>query len=209
MLIIDLTLVILIIGPFVIGYGIVIIFLNIVDTIRDHLPKHQPVYRLSKDDLKRIDWEMNLPVPKLGNTVVPVKKPDLPPSKPAKINLHDGFFYAKDLTEDQINMCKNNGYVEITTNPFGPGKGPRVLIKSPDNQSSIHYYFCRILKSEIEKYGHDALMYASVRPDIVANDIAFEVETGSHYRKKDLRDKFKRAKRRLFRLLHPRYKQGT
>ena len=73
LLIIDLTLVILIIGPFVIGYGIVIIFLNIVDTIRDHLPKHQPVYRLSKDDLKRIDWEMNLPVPKLGNTVVPVK----------------------------------------------------------------------------------------------------------------------------------------
>ena len=98
------------------------------------------------------------------------------------------------MTEDQINMCKNNGYVEITTNPVGPGKGPRVLIKSPDNQSSIHYYFCRILKSEIEKYGHDALMYASVRPDIVANDIAFEVETGSHYRKKDLRDKFKRAK---------------
>ena len=50
------------------------------------------------------------------------------------------------------------------------------------------------MKSEIEKCGHDAFMYVSVRPDVVANDIAFEVETGSHYRKKDLREKFRRAK---------------
>ena len=151
---------------------------------------------------------MNLPVPKLGNTVVPVKSQTCHRPNQQKSIFMMGFL-CQDLTEDQINMCKNNGYVEITTNPFGPGKGPRVLIKSPDNQSSIHYYFAGFLKSEIEKYGHDALMYASVRPDIVANDIAFEVETGSHYRKKDLRDKFKRAKEGYSDYYILRYKQGT
>lgn len=200
-----LVLAIIILGPVVIGYGIVMLFLKIADAIRDHLPK--PVHRLSKDDLKRMEREIWAHQSKPPNriiiqekkpeekTEILIKKDPPQPYRQAKaLNLREGLFYVKDLTEDQIEICKNNGYVELTTNPFGPGKGPRVLIRAPNNQSPIHYYFCRILKSEIEKYGHNALMYISVKPDVVADNIAFEVETGSHYRKKDLRDKFRRAK---------------
>ena len=118
-----------------------------------------------------------------------------PKEKP--FNLREGFFYAKDLTNDEINICKNNGFSELDTNPFGPGKGPRVLIRPPDNQSPVHYYFCMILKKEAEKYGKEATIYPSVRPDVVIFDkrsIAFEVETGSHFKKKDLREKFRRLK---------------
>ena len=113
------------------------------------------------------------------------------------IDIYKGFFYAKDLTDDQINMCKNNGYAELNINPFGAGKGPRVLIKPPDNQSLVHYYFCMILQKEAEKYGKEATIYPSVHPDVVIFDtggIAFEVETGSHYKKKDLKEKFRRVK---------------
>lgn len=114
-----------------------------------------------------------------------------------QFSLHEGFFFKKDLTKKQIELCKNNGYSEIDRNPFGTGKGQHVLVRPPDNQSVIHYFFCRILQLEIERYGKTALLYSTVKPDVVVFDeknIAFEVETGSHYREKDLEEKFSKVR---------------
>lgn len=134
--------------------------------------------------------------PKDLNKVVEVI--NTPVSKPVKrFNLHERFFFAKDLTEDQINMCKKNGYVELDTNPFGAGKGQKTLVKAPDNQTPEHYYFCRILQMEIERYGRNALIYDTVKPDVVIFDkenIAFEVETGTERHKENLKKKFAKVK---------------
>ena len=135
-----------------------------------------------------------------------------PKPKVRPFNLRDGFFYVKDLTADEINICKNNGFSELDTNPFGPGKGPRVLVRPPDNQSPVHYYFCVILQKEAEKYGKEATIYPSVRPDVVIFDkesIAFEVETGSHFKKKGSEGKIQALERRLFSLLHPCNQMGS
>lgn len=134
--------------------------------------------------------------PKDLNKVVEVI--NTPVSKPVKrFNLHERFFFAKDLTEDQIEMCKKNGYVELETNPFGAGKGQKTLVKAPDNQTPEHYYFCRILQMEIERYGRNALIYDTVKPDVVVFDkenIAFEVETGTERHKDNLKKKFAKVK---------------
>ncbi len=116
-----------------------------------------------------------------GGPVEVVENKPLKPM-PKRFNLREGFFFAKDLTEDQVKMCRERGYVELDTNPFGPGKGQKTLVKPPDNQSPEHYYFCRILQMEIEKYGRTALLYNAVKPDVVVfekENTAFEVETGT------------------------------
>ncbi len=121
----------------------------------------------------------------------PVQRP------PKRFNLREGFFFVKDLTEEQARMCREHGYVELDTNPFGPGKGQKTLVKPPTNQGPEHYYFCRILQMEIEKYGKNALLYDTVKPDVVVFDkenIAFEVETGSHDEEKTLKQKFDKVK---------------
>jgi ABC-type oligopeptide transport system ATPase subunit len=135
--------------------------------------------------------------PKVTN--VNVETVDRPVERPAKrFSLREGFFFAKDLTEEQVQMCMEHGYTEITQNMFGTGSGPRILVKPPtDKQSPMHYCFCRILQVEIEKYGKNALLYDSVKPDVVVFDkenIAFEVETGSHDEYTHLKEKFDRVK---------------
>ena len=130
-----------------------------------------------------------------GKIEVVTEKPLETPIK--RFNLSEGFFFAKDLTQEQIEMCMKNGYTEMDTNPFGAGKGERILVRPPDNQSPEHYYFCRILQLEIQKYGRTALIYNTVKPDVVVFDkenIAFEVETGSHFRETDLKSKFDKIK---------------
>lgn len=125
----------------------------------------------------------------------PAKVIETPPEK--RFNLNEGFFFKKDLNDKEIELCKTNGYFELETNPFGTGSGPRVLIRPPNNQSAIHYYFCKILQMEIERFGHTALIYDTVKPDVVVFDnmnIAFEVETGLHDKEKQRKEKFQRVR---------------
>ena len=135
----------------------------------------------------------------------PKKEPDQP-KEPAKVveepkkrefSLHEGFFFKKGLTPEEIELCQNNGYSEIDRNPFGAGRSEAVLVRPPPNQTPIHYFFCRILQMEIQKYELTAMIYDTVKPDVVVfgkENVAFEVETGEERHDDNLKKKFQRLK---------------
>jgi len=98
-------------------------------------------------------------------------------------NIYEGFFLKSKLTADQCKILENEEYVEIGTNPFGPGKGQIYYVKPRFNESPIHSFFCKILEQEIRNYTEHVFLYTTVKPDVVVvkgdKKICFEVETGS------------------------------
>ncbi len=98
-------------------------------------------------------------------------------------DIYEGFYLKSSLTPDQCKLLENEEYTEINTNPFGAGKGFTYYVKPRFNESPVHFFFCRILETEIHKYTEHVFLYTTVKPDIVIikddKKICFEVETGS------------------------------
>lgn len=107
------------------------------------------------------------------------------------------YFLKKDLDELQIKYLKGKGYEEGKFCDLESNAPRKYLIRKPKTKESLeHYFYVQLIADEIGHYTENIILYSSFGPDIcfqvpkkdnpeMVDMIAFEIETGKSFKKKE------------------------
>jgi len=101
------------------------------------------------------------------------------------LDINNGLYRVKELTENQIDILKSIGYFRIRqTLSQGAGEYWLILLDAPQYQESLeHQFFVKYIEQLVRRYTDKVKLFRTRKPDIVFEDrfgkkIAVEVETG-------------------------------
>jgi hypothetical protein len=199
----------LILLPFVIGYGIVLLAIWIYDKFRSYFPEPEKkptpeelrkMYERNQAELKqeeerrRLEHERELAEKRerqrewrrLERQRVPETALDDEKEEPKKeeydleANLHLG----SNLTFRQKEALFTKGYRALKISPFGTSGASYYWLKPRYNESLVHAFFCYLLEAELKRYGKVIEMNVTNGPDLVVEHqnkhYCFDVETGKN-----------------------------
>jgi hypothetical protein len=220
LVIIGLVAAVLILGPFIIGYGITIIAWRIYDEIRYRLfpPPYEPVYRPSVSPKtifeERYTW---IREPKAVETPLIKQQPEekkeelkeeaeeIEEPEHEEFTFKKNFYLERKIKHGQKEALFAQGYKRLKISPYGDSGAAYYWVKTRYNESKEHAFFCYLIEKELRKHTKEVDLFINNGPDVVirhhGNAFAFDVETGKNLNRKpeDTRIKFERYRDGYFR----------
>lgn len=213
LVLIGLFLAILILGPFVIGYGISPVIWRIIDEIRECFNPEQ-VYSPSEEDLEQMDEkieagkeeqeenESQYEEEESGFMIKEIEESeneeepedDNEEEEYFEIIYHSGFIPEKNLPHEEKEALFAQGYKRLKVSPYGNSGASYFWVKTRYNESKEHAFFCYLIETELRKYTKDIEMCTNNGPDVIVRhagkSFCFDVETGKNLvRKPDVTKK--------------------
>ena len=215
----------MILAPFAIGYGIVIILWKLYDVIHERLfPEEyhavQPITpeeskqmsRQIEEDRKR--HEMALELERLRSKEArqiaearktPIKEEEVVEEPEEEFTLNRNFYLERKLSHKEKEALFAQGYSRLKTSPYGDSGAAYYWVKTRYNESKEHAFFCYLIEKELRKYTKQVELFINSGPDVIVrhagNVYAFDVETGKNLVRKpeDTRIKFEKYKSEYYR----------